>query len=42
VIVRALRDPLSAKPYMLFHTNKQVGGGVQDLDSTKRLNFAAS
>src|SRR5581483_4974148 len=28
--VRVLRDPYSAKPYVLFYTTKRVGGGVQD------------
>ncbi len=27
--VRVLRDPYSAKPYVLFYTTKRVGGGVQ-------------
>ncbi len=26
---RVLRDPTSAKPYVLFYTTKRVGGGVQ-------------
>ena len=29
--MRILRDPYSAKPYVLFYTTKRVGGGVQDL-----------
>jgi HK97 family phage major capsid protein len=37
-----LRDPFSAKPYMLFYTIKRVGGGVQDYDAIKPLKFAAS
>ena len=28
--VRILRDPYSAKPYVLFYTTKRVGGAVQD------------
>jgi len=40
--VRVLRDPFSAKPYVLFYTTKRVGGGVQDLDAIKLLKFAAS
>lgn len=27
---RVLRDPYTAKPYVLFYTTKRVGGGVQD------------
>jgi len=35
--VRVLRDPYSAKPYVLFYTTKRVGGGVQDADAIKLL-----
>jgi HK97 family phage major capsid protein len=37
--VRILRDPYSAKPYVLFYTTKRVGGGVQDFDAIKILKF---
>jgi HK97 family phage major capsid protein len=40
--VRVLRDPYSAKPYILFYTTKRVGGGVQDFDAIKVLKFAVS
>jgi HK97 family phage major capsid protein len=40
--VRVLRDPYTAKPYVLFYTTKRVGGGVQDFDAIKLLKFAAS
>ncbi|GLK76001.1 phage capsid protein [Methylopila jiangsuensis] len=40
--VRILRDPFTAKPYVLFYTTKRVGGGVQDFDAIKTLRFAAS
>ncbi|MBX6328576.1 MAG: phage major capsid protein [Pseudolabrys sp.] len=40
--VSVLRDPYSAKPYVLFYTTKRVGGGVQDFDAIKLLRFAAS
>ncbi|MGO3927837.1 phage major capsid protein [Rhodopseudomonas pseudopalustris] len=40
--VHVLRDPYSAKPYVLFYTTKRVGGGVQDFDAIKLLKFAAS
>jgi len=40
--VRVLRDPYSAKPYVLFYTTKRVGGGVQDFDAIKVMKFAAS
>lgn len=38
--IRVLRDPYSAKPYVLFYTTKRVGGGVQDFDAIKLLKFA--
>jgi HK97 family phage major capsid protein len=38
--VRVLRDPYSAKPYVLFYTTKRVGGGVQDFDAIKLLKFS--
>lgn len=40
--VSVLRDPYSAKPYVLFYTTKRVGGGVQDFDAIKVLKFAGS
>ena len=40
--VRVLRDPYSAKPYVLFYTTKRVGGGVQNFDAIKVLKFSAS
>lgn len=39
--VRILRDPYSAKPYVLFYTTKRVGGGVQDFSAIKLMRFAA-
>ena len=38
--IRVLRDPYSAKPYVLFYTTKRVGGGMQDYDAIKLLKFA--
>ncbi|WP_160005458.1 phage major capsid protein [Rhizobium sp. 18055] len=40
--VRVLRDPYSAKPYVLFYTTKRVGGGVQDFEAIKLIRFAVS
>ena len=40
--VRVLRDPYSAKPYILYYTTKRVGGGVQDYDAIKFLKFDVS
>jgi len=39
--IRVLRDPYSAKPYVMFYTTKRVGGGVQDFDAIKFLKFGA-
>ncbi len=38
--ISVLRDPYSAKPYVLFYTTKRVGGGVQDFEAIKLLKFA--
>ncbi|MFN3689157.1 phage major capsid protein [Salinarimonas sp.] len=40
--VRILRDPYSAKPYVLFYTTKRVGGGVQDFGAIKLMRFATA
>lgn len=40
--MRVLRDPYSAKPYVLFYTTKRVGGGIQDFDAIKLLKFGTS
>lgn len=40
--VRVLRDPYSAKPYVLFYTTRRVGGGVQDFDAIKVMKFSAT
>jgi HK97 family phage major capsid protein len=40
--IRVLRDPYTAKPYVLFYTTKRVGGGVQNFEAIKLLKFAAS
>jgi HK97 family phage major capsid protein len=40
--MRILRDPYSAKPYILFYTTKRVGGGIQDFDAIKLLKFGVS
>jgi HK97 family phage major capsid protein len=38
--IRVLRDPYSAKPYVLFYTTKRVGGGISDFDAIKLMKFA--
>ncbi|NVK33695.1 MAG: phage major capsid protein [Rhodobacteraceae bacterium] len=40
--VRILRDPYTSKPNVLFYTTKRVGGGVQDYDAIKLLQFATA
>jgi len=40
--VRVLRDPYTAKPYVLFYTTKRVGGGVQDFDAIKLVKFGTA
>ena len=40
--VRVLRDPYTAKPYVLFYTTKRVGGGVQNFDAIKVMKFTAT
>jgi HK97 family phage major capsid protein len=40
--IRILRDPFSAKPYVLFYTTKRVGGGIQDFNAIKLLKFGTA
>ena len=40
--VRVLRDPYTAKPYVLFYTTKRVGGGIQNFEAIKLMKFATS
>jgi HK97 family phage major capsid protein len=40
--IRVLRDPFSAKPYVLSYTTKRVGGGVQDFDAIKLMKFGTT
>ena len=40
--IRILRDPFSAKPYVLFYTTKRVGGGVQDFNAITLLKFGTA
>jgi HK97 family phage major capsid protein len=35
--IRVLRDPFTAKPYVLFYTTKRVGGGIQNFEAIKAL-----
>jgi HK97 family phage major capsid protein len=38
--VTILRDPYSAKPFVLFYTTKRTGGGVTDFDAIKFVKFS--
>jgi HK97 family phage major capsid protein len=37
--VQILRDPFSAKPYVLFYATKRVGGGVQNFGAVRLMVF---
>ena len=39
--MRTLRDPFTAKPYVVFYTTKRVGGGAISFDSVKFVRFSA-
>jgi len=39
--VRVLRDPFTAKPYVLFYTTKRVGGKVTNFEAIKLLKVSA-
>ncbi|KVT81397.1 capsid protein [Burkholderia ubonensis] len=40
--VRVLRDPYTAKPYVLFYTTKRVGGGLLNPEPMRALKVGAS
>lgn len=39
--IRTLRDPYTAKPYVVFYTTKRTGGGAQNTEAVKFLKFTA-
>jgi len=39
--IRVLRDPYSAKPYVIFYSTKRVGGDVVNFEALKLVNFQA-
>ena len=39
--IRVLRDPYTAKPYVLFYTTKRVGGAVTNFQAGKILKINA-
>jgi HK97 family phage major capsid protein len=38
-MIRVLRDPFTAKPYVKFYTTKRTGGGVTNFEAIKLLSF---
>jgi HK97 family phage major capsid protein len=38
---RILRDPFTAKPFVLFYTTKRVGGGIRMAEAIKLLKMEA-
>lgn len=40
--VRVLRDPFTAKPYVLFYTTKRVGGGVHNPEPMRAMKVAVN
>ncbi|CAG2152659.1 hypothetical protein LMG19282_04248 [Cupriavidus campinensis] len=40
--IRVLRDPFTAKPYVLFYTTKRVGGGVHNPEPMRALKVAVN
>lgn len=39
--IRTLRDPFTAKPYVVFYTTKRTGGGAQNTEAVKFLKFSS-
>lgn len=37
-----LRDPFTAKPYVLFYTSRRVGGAIRDFRAVKLMKFASN
>lgn len=40
--IRVLRDPYTAKPFVLFYTTKRVGGGVKNPTAMRALRIAVA
>ena len=38
--MRTLRDPYTAKPYVVFYTTKRTSGGAQNTEALKFLKFS--
>ena len=39
--IRTLRDPFTAKPYVVFYSTKRTGGGAQNTEALKFLKLSA-
>ena len=39
--IRTLRDPFTAKPYVVFYSTKRTGGGAVNFEAVKFIKFAA-
>lgn len=39
--IRTLRDPYTAKPYVVFYSTKRTGGGAVNFEAAKFLKFSA-
>jgi len=39
--IRTLRDPFTAKPYVVFYSTKRTGGGAQNTEAVKFLKLSA-
>ena len=39
--IRTLRDPFTAKPYVVFYSTKRTGGGAQSTEAVKFLKLSA-
>ncbi len=39
--IRTLRDPFTAKPYVVFYSTKRTGGGAMNFEAVKFLKFSA-
>ena len=38
--IRTLRDPFTAKPYVVFYSTKRTGGGAVNYEAVKFLKFS--
>jgi HK97 family phage major capsid protein len=38
--IRTLRDPFTAKPWVVFYTTKRTGGGALNFEAVKFARFS--